>query len=93
MCRQADIGLQANFLAGQKIVRGVIRSLSPSSPAQGCWNLDWGFLSVHNWCLQPPHGASLLARTNHAIMTEVHSSCDANLGTSMMTQSLAGSHF
>jgi len=41
--------------------------------------------SVHNWCLQPPHGASLQARTNHAIMTgQVHSSCDANLGTSMI---------
>ncbi len=42
-------------------------------------------LSVHNWCLQPPHGASLQARTNHAIMTgQVHSSCDANVGTSVI---------
>ena len=42
-------------------------------------------LSVHNWCMQLPHGASLQARTNHAIMTgQVHSSCDANLGTSMI---------
>ena len=59
-------------------------------PHQNVRLLEFGLgisfiLSVHNWCMQLPHGASLQARTNHAIMTgQVHSSCDANLGTSMI---------